>query len=334
MKTMPKTSSSADNQTQADDWRRHGPSIVRRDGEKAMNKERVTSLMYSILMTLMVMAAPAIVPDHAVAQAFCSEPGSGDFDQDGFSDSDECSATGITTPGSGLNPVPLTFPACVAGAARETCVDANSRDLFVIFKPATTGPAPTGSLLGNNGISLTSSPFRNVTVTGTNIAATFTGLSALGITAHLIAENNAGANREIWGSQKAIKITESLDPNGTILGNCQWGTPQDLDGCVVFTQRILNFINSTCDSAGDRTTDRLAVFRAYATFIILHEAGHSLGGLKAVYNSRFGGYHEKSGAGVIMEQSAAYAAKGGKCTFYISSGWNTSEDPSTVDLNH
>src|SRR5688572_15048296 len=247
--TMPRISCSADNGTHDHNRRRRGPSIFRRDGEKAMSKERVTSLMYSILIVLAAMVLPAMLADQASAQGVCSEPGN-DSDADGFNDTQECS-TGVTTAGI----APLTFPPCVGGEARDICVDANSKDLFVIYKPATTGSL----LLANN----LQNPFNNVTVLGNNIAATFTGLSALGITVHQITEANAATDRTISGTQKAIKITESLDANGTILGNCQWGTPQSLDGCVVFTQRILNFINSVCDSVNDRTTDRLSVFRAY-----------------------------------------------------------------------
>src|SRR5215475_11766676 len=67
-----------------------------------------------------------------------------DSDNDGFTDAQECS--GITTIGG------ATFPRCVAGLARDQCVDPDSKDLFVIFAPASSGSLLTA--LPN--------PFRNV----------------------------------------------------------------------------------------------------------------------------------------------------------------------------
>jgi hypothetical protein len=331
-KAMANISRGEEIRVNAVDQPRQGPSIFRRDGDKVMGKKHVTSLMYRIFIALAVVMLPAVIPNHSWAAVNCpaviaagatSALGSADSDGDGLTDFQECS--GIVTQGA----QPLAVPTCVPGdiillaaTDRNTCLDPDSKDLFVIYKPAATG-----SLLG-----AVPRPFDNATFQLSNGAVTFTGLSALGVTVHQITEAQAGTDRSVTSTQKAIKVTESLDPNGTITGNCQWGTPGGLDGCVVFTQRTLSFINSTCDSVRDATTNRQTVFNAYATFIILHETGHTLGGLAATYDSRFGGYHYKTGTGVIMEQSAAYAAKGGKCTFYISSGWNTTLDAPAVHI--
>ena len=225
-----------------------------------------------------------------------------DSDQDGFLDAAECA--GITLRD---------------GSAIQT--NPTSKDVFVILTPAATG-----SLLP-----ATFNPFVPVTYNG----ITFRGLEGLGVNAIVLTPSQANDDRTVasaLSSQKAVSIAESTDVNGSILGNCQWGTPNGLDGCVVFTQRIMNFINSVCDSAGDHTTDRQQVFLAYITQSFLHETGHSLGGMTSVYNSRTGGYHYKSGSALVMEQSVAYAAKGGKCTWYISTGWNATLDPQSVHL--
>lgn len=243
-----------------------------------------------------------------------------DSDNDGFTDLQEC--TGIATAGASS----ITFPWCGSSAllSRDQCVDPDSKDLFVIYAPATSG-----SLLP-----VDFAPFGSVTACPTaSSCITFSGLSALGVTVHQLTTAQAALNRTVSSvsAQKAVRVAESLD-DGTILGNCQFGTPLDLDGCVVYTQRAKNFIDTTCDSAGDTTTDRNQVFLAYVTYLSIHETGHSVGGLAAEYNARFGGNHYKAGSGIVMEQAATYSTKAHTCTWYISSGWNATLDPPAVKL--
>lgn len=263
-------------------------------------------------------------PLSASAQGICDiaklDP-TRDSDGDGFTDLLEC--TGLTTGGAS----PRTFPSCRTADGsvlpRDTCVDPSSRDLFVILR------LPTGSLLpaGFN-------PFAPMGAYGIN----FIGLNALGLAVHTLTPAQAGTDRTVTAQapQKAISLTESLDPNGTILGNCQYGTPLGLDGCVVYTQRTKNFIASTCGNTAVQTpagapSTQNEVLLAYSVYLMLHEAGHSLGGLTGEYNSRFGGYHYKPGAGLVMEQAVTYTVKGG-CKFYISPNWNPTLDPSAVKL--
>jgi hypothetical protein len=252
-----------------------------------------------------------------------------DSDGDGFTDAQECA--GITTVGTS----PVTLPWCgstVDGVApsRDRCMDPDSKDLFVIFAPATSGP----SLLPQD-----FNAFGVVSAYG----ITFTGLNALGLAVHPLKPIEAGLDRVVTGAvlnlpaQKAVRIAESLDASGAVLGYCQWGSPMDLDGCTVFTLRTQNFIASACGSAEIQTPGRVVsdadnVLRAYSTYLILHETGHSLGGLTGEYNSRFGGYHYKAGSALVMEQAVTYTVKGGKCTFYISPDWNQTLDPPAVRL--
>lgn len=286
------------------------------------------------LAALLVVLGVGLQPDQAWA-VVCSDvlaaaDTGADTDQDGFTDHQECS--GITTVGTVQVPFPWcgstnsdgTFP------SRDRCVDPDSRDLFVIFAPASSAP----SLLPQD-----FAAFGPVTAYG----ITFRGLSGLGLTVHQLNPSEAALNRTVTGAvlslpaQKAVRVAESLDASGTILGNCQWGTPLGLDGCVVYTQRTKEFIASTCGSAtiqtpGGAVSDAENVLRAYSTYLILHETGHSLGGLTAEYNSRFGGYHYKAGSALVMEQAVTYTVKGGKCTFYISPEWNQTLDPPAVRL--
>jgi hypothetical protein len=235
-----------------------------------------------------------------------------DSDGDGFTDAQECAGIDLNL-GSYLNTGTTTVPIHVA-------TNPNLKDVFVIVSQSASG-----SLLPAN-----FNPYAPATYYGVS----FNGVAALGLNVHVVTADQVGPDRTISSvsPQKAVSIAESLDINGTILGNCQWGTPDGFDGCVVFTQRVKNFIDSTCNGAGDTTTDRNAVFMAYITESFIHETGHSLGGLTSDYNSRFGGYHYKPGSGVVMEQSVTYSTKGGKCTFYISSGWNATLDPPAVRL--
>jgi len=242
-----------------------------------------------------------------------------DSDSDGLTDFQECS--GITLADGTL------FPSCVLSPAtpRSGCLHPDSKDLFIIYAPA------TGTLLPGD-----FNPFSPVTYYGVS----FTGLAALSVTAHQITPAQAFADRTVTAgsTQKALRGAESVDTNGTILGNCQWGTPNGLDGCVIYTQRIRNFITSACGTnaivlPGTSTASTVdQVFLAYSVHTFLHEMGHSTGGMTAAYNSSYGGYHYKCGAGTMMEQCVTYSAKGGKCSFNISGGWDTTKDPPTIRL--
>lgn len=292
-----------------------------------MNRERVrvrSRAALSALVALLVAVGLAVWPDQTWAQVTCPTASTADSDGDGFTDAQECD--GITLVNGTLFPGVLTSVNGVS-VPRADRLDPNSKDLFVIYKPASSGSLLSGATAIGGGLP---NPFGNLTFYSIN----FTGLSALGVTVHQLADGVAAADRTVSNAatQKAVRVAESLDTTGTILGNCQWGTPLGLDGCVVYTQRAKDFIDSTCDSAGDTTTDRTQVFLAYATYLVLHETGHSLGGLTTDYNSRFGGYHYKAGSGVVMEQYATYSTRGNRCTWYISSGWNETVDPTGVTL--
>ena len=255
-------------------------------------------------------AAMALGASSALAQTTCPAPGT-DNDGDGFDDALECLG------------IPL-----VSGTVVRT--DNTTRDVFVIVSLA------SNSLIQQVFGTAPFNPFAPASYVGSGINVSFNGLVPLGVNAHVLSDADISANvdRIVDSSgvslQKAVRIAESLDTNGTILGNCQWGTPDGLDGCVVYSQRIKNFIDTTCP--GNTAADRAFMFQAYVTQSFLHETGHSLGGLAPTYNSRTGGYHYKSGSGFVMDQSVSYSAKNGTCTWFVSSGWNLSADPQSVRL--
>jgi hypothetical protein len=152
------------------------------------------------------------------------------------------------------------------------------------------------------------------------------------VSAHGLTPAQAGTDRTVIGSQKCIRISESFDTNGTILGNCTWGTPGGLDSCAVFTLRMKNFIDTVCNGVNDvTTTDRKAILKQMIIWGIVHEAGHAMGGLAPDYVSNFGGYHYKQGTPYIMEQALNYS-KQAPCAFTIPTTWNMTLDPPKVKL--
>lgn len=277
----------------------------------------------------------SVIPNQAWAAVVCPVADTAaDSDNDGFTDFQECN--GITLADG------VTFvPTCPSPLGRSVCLDPNSKDLFVIY-----APAASGSLLPSG-----FKPF--VDPSPLVYGVTFRGLTALGITVHQIVPGQAATDRTVMhpllntsvSTQKAVSVAESLDTNGTFLGYCQWGTPNGLDGCTVFTQRIKNFIASTCGanaivtSGAGSPSDSNQVFLAYATHTFLHETGHTTGGMTAAYNSSWGGNHYaaatspgSNGAGTRMEQYVTYSTKGGKCKFNIPTDWDASLDPQTIKL--
>jgi hypothetical protein len=256
-------------------------------------------------------AALAFATVSGWAQTACPTPIGVDTDGDGFDDALELAGIQV-----------LNTPALVTDPA--------IKDVFVILAPATSG-----SLLPPQANGAPFNPFVPVSFSGSGINVSFNGLTPLGLNVHVLAPSQAAADRTVdacgISTQKAVRIGESTDTNGTILGNCQWGTPDGIDGCVVYTQRIKNFIDTNCP--GNTPDERALMFNAYITESFLHETGHSMGGLASVYNSRNGGYHYKSGSALIMEQSVTYTSKGGRCTWNVSSAWNQSLDVPAVRLN-
>jgi hypothetical protein len=300
-----------------------------------MDRLRVTKPSAGIPLMLVASIAVALVsgilPTRVWAAVDCAAvlavPETGiDSDSDGFTDRQECQPAGIAG-----------FPRCSAlPPDRTACVDPNSRDLFVIYAPVTSG-----SLLP-----VDFNPFKSQTVYG----VLFPGLSRLNVTVHRITPAQANADRTVTSApapgipaQHAVKLSESLDTSGSILGFCQWGTPNGPDGCTVYTQRIKSFINTTCAglnvvTPGGVASNVDAVFLAYAIHVSLHETGHTTGGATNVYNASYGGNHYQAanspgtgGKGTRMEQFVTYSTKSG-CKFFIPADFDASLDPLVVNL--
>ena len=284
---------------------------MRYERELAMIRRGLLVAPVVLVLFLLGMASPA------TAQSInCASPTNDDTDGDGLTDIEECTgltqavgATAAINIASCITPPIVTIestetPTTTAVVDRATCLDPNTKDLFVILVPAVQG-----SLLPADPLALISKAVSQ---------------GGLDVTVHRIEAAQAGPNREVTNrvaiegpatQQKAIRITENLDPTGDIMGISNYGTPNGLDGAVVYTQRIKNLVQSVYAQANQ--TAPAEVIATHIRHTIAHEAGHTAA-LTKDYNARFGGNHYKTGTVVVMEQSVTYSVKGGNVSFNIS----------------
>jgi hypothetical protein len=262
-------------------------------GGKTMEKRQRLKKKIGLGLSLVAALFLATFSTQAWAQVDCAASPSSvaDYDGDGFSDAQECS--GITL---------------YSGAVVNT--NPEIPDLFVILVYAT-----------DLGLPYTNIPANPLEFVSNEIAA-----GGLGVLTHLIPFDEANPDRFVSpdSPQKAVRITENLDPEGIILGYANQGTPNGLDDAIIYTEHIKNHVESVCaegtvyciDSATG-ASGPAAIIPIYIKHTIAHEVGH-MTMLAVEYNPRFGGYHYKAGSEVVLEQAVKYTSKKGKVTFYIS----------------
>ena len=245
-----------------------------------MKKRKRIKAKVGMGMLLAAVLALAMLPTQVCAT---------DTDDDGFTDQEEIN--GIILDDQSL------FPGSSSNYPRAERLDPLTPDLFVILVPANPSNLPI------NPLEFLSKPQAD---------------GGLGITTHVITESQAAPDRSITPTQKAVRITESLHPTGNILGVANQGTPNGLDEATIFTERIKNHVYSVYAEAGATPPGDVeeTVIIPYIKQTIAHEIGH-MTSLAPDYNKRFGGYHYRSGSGVIMEQSVKYTVKKKNVTFYI-----------------
>ncbi|MBA7697215.1 hypothetical protein ES703_105875 [subsurface metagenome] len=103
---------------------------------------------------------------------------------------------------------------------------------------------------------------------------------------------------------------------------------------MIYTYRIMEWVETVSANATkgvwlgnlltdaplvEYTNDLPALIDIYIKQVAAHEAGHMMR-LAVEYNKRFGGYHYKSGTGVMLDEHVYYTDKKGKVTWYIRRG--------------
>jgi len=244
---------------------------------------------------------------HSITATFAQ-----DSDNDGIPDTVENQGISFT-----LSDGVHTYPPCAQDPAllRADCVDPATKDVFVVLAQAANGY-----------FSELSDPLEYVTKS----------VGGLPITVHLIrlpAPDTGDRFLSPNSAEKYVRITESLDTSDpTVLGSSTCGTP-DQDLGTVYTQRIVNHVNSVCSGAGSCSGVPLQdLIIKYIKHTITHEFAHMVGPLAPVYNSNLGGYHYASEANDrIMNQSVFYTGTNDAATFYIGTSY-TSDDQAGVKL--
>ena len=262
-------------------------------------------LALALAITVVAGGALLLLPGHSHAAVNCVSGGVADTDCDGFTDAQESSGGGITLrDNSRVEPCSVPPP---TDFTRNNCLDPNSKDVFIILAKTASGSVIDARFpAGQDPLEILKR----------------TGAGSLGIAIHGITPAQAASNRVVIGSQKAIKITENLTTNGSTTGICTQGSPNGTDGCVVYTQKIVNVVTAACPSgtqclvngSAENTVD--AVILTYLKNTIAHEASHSMK-LAPTYNANFGGNHYQIGTNVVMDQSVYYTTVSGRTTFFL-----------------
>ena len=152
--------------------------------------------------------------------------------------------------------------------------------------------------------------------------------------------------------QKGVRITECIDASSTSpVGSAGWGTPNGPDNALIYTQRIVNYVNSLIGSSTQltfstfvngawstpSTTNANALITKTIEFYLGMEIGHAVELTPTVEGIRTTsyGYHHAPGTGSNMDQTVTNklsTKSGSGNTFYIPSLYN-SGDQSNFKLN-
>ncbi len=245
----------------------------------------------------------AVSANHTINVTFAT-----DSDNDGISD--DLEQAGITVWG-------ITYPPCprnVSAADRPSCVNKDSKDVFVVLVQASGGHF---SGLNN--------PLEYVT------KSVSTG--GLPITVHLNrlpegSQDTGDRFLSFSSAQKYVRITESLDTTTgdvTVLGSSTTGTP-DQDLGAVYTKRIVNHVNSVNPGASPDFMNK------YFKHTIAHELAHMVGPLAPVNNANFGGYHHQPLPNDLIMNQFVYNGydSTGSPVFYIGTSYGSDDQAGII----
>jgi len=267
-----------------------------------MKKKQKFSVKIGLILLFVAALILVVAPYQAMAK---------DTDGDGFTDAEE-------------EALEFELPTYLIPAGQEPIIlDPEAPDLFVILEPPAEGSNLDGFF----------DPFKYVREFGINVHHLFVAYPNM-----CSPENYDCRDLDTELGQKAIMATEDLGPS-SMLGKCEeeWCTPNaGLDGVVVWTQAIKNFIASKCGNKTcvDKSTgatyegnplENLNLENLYIQQTFAHEIGHDTK-LRSINDPKVGGFHYSAKEGVTMSQYMTY--REGKSSIT----WNIATDYARDDL--
>jgi hypothetical protein len=141
-------------------------------------------------------------------------------------------------------------------------------------------------------------------------------------------------NRQFGVQQKVVRIIESLDVSKTTpIGSSSWGSPNGLNEAIIYTQRIVNFINTTAPTNETRihysthtgagwapyvntftvggavqAINRAFIISKMMQFVFAHEAGGHDTKLTAAASAL--GFHDAIGTGGMLDSQVQIITAG------------------------
>lgn len=228
-----------------------------------------------------------------------------DNDLDGIDDTIE--TTGNITFGG------VTYSPCVAGVARNACLSPTSKDIFIYVVRSSSG------FLATNGLDNAGFLFEFITQPKTTTARGKVDGLGVGVHAAFVTAEVPTGSRYVGATdQKAVQIIADDLANSPVFGKADVGTPTDTGDATIYPLTIKNYVNAL--KGGDNTAD----WQKYIKQTFSHELSH-MTALFATYNSRYGGYHTKSGTGVVMDQEVVYNSN--NKTFAIPTDYASGDNP-------
>lgn len=188
-----------------------------------------------------------------------------DVELDGFNDAYESGNNTFVFAGPVNSPtVTAKWSKCPAQRVNDDCVDPAKKDLFVFFAN------PSSAIPATNRLSI----FNKIGI----------------ILAHDIPANYVTSKREVAkegatiARQKAVQVVDNTTGGfSEILGITTGGTPNTTSPVTIYTQRIINFLDSACSGrvCVDDSTSYIygqgANFRdQFVRHVLAHELGHTV----------------------------------------------------------
>ena len=148
---------------------------------------------------------------------------------------------------------------------------------------------------------------------------------------------------EINTGQKSVRVTENLG-SSPVVGIAQFGTPNYYDDATIFTNAIIEDVETGCseqpicevcnyadpaecvgppDPPRENANPYWYIIERYMRQVIAHEIGHCMA--LEVKNDRKIGHHTKTGSGWVMDQSMYFKEykKDKKVVWYITDHWSS-----------